>query len=108
MARPTHLLCSRPCAPRRRPRPCAPRCGLGELPLRATALYLASPGPLLQVIAELPDTARRVLLIAHNPAVSQLAAALQPGSGRARPLATAEFRHFNCRSRTGSELREPA
>ncbi len=81
---------------------------LDAVPLHSDArIYLASPGQLLQVIAECPDAARRVLLIAHNPAVSQLAATLQPGSGRARPLATAEFRHFVLPVAHWQELREP-
>ena len=87
----------------------AVRAALGsEVPVQSDArIYLASPGLLLQVLAECPDTARRVLLVAHNPAVSQLAAALHAGSGHVRPLATAEFRHFTLPGHW-RELREPA
>jgi phosphohistidine phosphatase SixA len=82
---------------------------LDDLPLRTDPrIYLATPGQLLQVVAESPEAARRVLLIGHNPAVSQLAAALQAGNGRSRSLATAEFRHFNLPVQDWQALREPA
>ena len=80
----------------------------GSTALQSDArIYLASAGMLLQVLAECPDAARRVLLIAHNPAVSQLAARLHAGGGHARSLATAEFRHFALAIDHWRDLREP-
>jgi phosphohistidine phosphatase SixA len=74
--------------------------------LRADArLYLASPDALLQALAKIPDAAHRVLLVAHNPAVSELAAALGTNA-RSRALATAEFRHFALPVEQWRELRE--
>ena len=40
------------------------------------ALYLAPPAKLLDALAALPDTARHVLLVGHNPGLSELAASL--------------------------------
>ena len=54
-------------------------------------IYQASPDGLLELLRELPAAVRRVLLVGHNPAVSQLAHALDPAGSR-RSFATAEFR----------------
>ena len=39
-------------------------------------LYAASPGDLLHQIGQVPDSVGRLLVVGHNPAVGQLAAAL--------------------------------
>lgn len=44
-------------------------------------LYEGSPAELLQVIQEAPPEHRTVLLIGHNPAISQLTEQLSAGSG---------------------------
>lgn len=54
-------------------------------------IYQASPDGLLELLRELPAEIRRVLLVGHNPTVSQLAHALDPAGSR-RSFATAEFR----------------
>jgi phosphohistidine phosphatase len=53
-------------------------------------IYLATGTALARVIAEIGAEYSCVLLIAHNPAISELAHALQPAT--ARSLATAEWR----------------
>ena len=58
-------------------------------------LYLATPETILERIAAAPDTAERLLVIAHNPTVSELAALLPKDGSHAEFMATAEFRHFS-------------
>jgi phosphohistidine phosphatase len=57
-------------------------------------LYLATPEAMLERIAAVPDTAERLLVIAHNPTVSELAALLPNDGSHGEFMATAEFRHF--------------
>lgn len=54
-----------------------------------TEAYDATPGMLLSLLQGQPDSARRVLLVAHNPAISYLAGALAGTPGIA--LAPAEY-----------------
>jgi phosphohistidine phosphatase len=49
-------------------------------------LYHASPGSLLAILQELPDTENTVLLVGHNPTFEDLALALV-GAGREESLA---------------------
>lgn len=44
-------------------------------------LYLGDPDSLLALVREVEDEVRRVLLIGHNPTLSQLAFALDPDGG---------------------------
>lgn len=57
-------------------------------------LYLATPETMLERIAATPDSVERLLVIAHNPTVSDLAALLPNDGSRKSFMATAEFRHF--------------
>lgn len=59
----------------------------GEVDARRT-LYLASPGTLLTALQRLTDSARSVLLVAHNPGLSSLATRV---SGRAVGLHPAHY-----------------
>lgn len=70
-------------------------------------LYLATPDTLLQSLAEAPEGARRLLLVAHNPAISELAGALRADGSRHSSMATAEYRHFALPIDRWQELREP-
>lgn len=45
------------------------------------ALYLGDPGSLLALVQEIEDQVTRLLLIGHNPSLSQLAFALDPDGG---------------------------
>jgi phosphohistidine phosphatase len=68
---------------------------LGLEPARLHAeprIYLATSTALARVIAELGSDHSCLLLIAHNPAISELAHALQPAP--AHSMATAEWRHI--------------
>lgn len=71
----------------------------GKLDVQRTALkpepkiYLATGTALARVVADFGAEHTCVLLIAHNPAISDLASALQPSA--ARSLATAEWRHIS-------------
>jgi phosphohistidine phosphatase len=48
--------------------------GLGEEHIRVEpVLYLASSSTLLQVLQQCPDSARTVLVVGHNPGLSELA-----------------------------------
>ena len=91
--RPQLLLCS----PARRALQTAERVS-AQLGLAATVLhaepriYLATSLALARVIAELGGRHACVLVVAHNPAISELAHALQPAP--ARSMATAEWRHI--------------
>lgn len=51
------------------------------------ALYLASPQTLLATLRRVPETARSVLLIGHNPGLHELALALVGAAGMAAPAA---------------------
>lgn len=52
---------------------------LRDVPLLADPrIYLATHALLLAVLRELPPTAHRVLLVGHNPAISELAQVLEP------------------------------
>jgi phosphohistidine phosphatase len=49
------------------------------------ALYLAAPQTLLAILRRVPETARSVLLIGHNPGLHELALALVGAAGMAAP-----------------------
>jgi len=40
------------------------------------ALYLAEPGQILEALLEVPDDRRRVLLVGHNPGITELVAVM--------------------------------
>lgn len=77
--------------------------GARPLPAFDPRLYLASVSTLVEVIRDLPETAARVLLAAHNPGLEELVLALVPaGSGPLRdeaalkyPTATVAELHFD-------------
>jgi len=69
--------------------------------------YQASANRLLQLISEAPEGARRVLLVAHNPGVSELSSVLGTDGTRAAAMATAEFRHFRLPILKWRELHKP-
>ncbi len=48
-------------------------------------IYLASAATLLDLIAALPDTANRVLLVGHNPGLEDLVLMLVPADGAGGP-----------------------
>jgi phosphohistidine phosphatase len=81
----------------------ATRLGLEPSTLRAEpGIYLATSEALTRVIATLGGDHASLLLIAHNPAISELAHALQ--SAPARSMATAEWRHIQLAIDTWSTL----
>lgn len=70
-------------------------------------LYLAEAMALLEHARNAPDSARHVLLVAHNPGISDLAHALLPGDGLTEfdpaamiscELACSAWREFDARS----------
>ncbi|MBW8270474.1 SixA phosphatase family protein [Caldovatus aquaticus] len=58
------------------------------------ALYLATPQVLLATLRRVPETARSVLLIGHNPGLHELALALVGAGGMAAPAAGAAARRL--------------
>ncbi len=53
---------------------------LGEIPTEHhSALYLASPGRILDLISEQDDRIRSIMIIAHNPGTEELASHLAGG-----------------------------
>jgi phosphohistidine phosphatase len=78
--------------------------GLGDVPLLADPrIYLATQPLLLDALRELPADVRRVLLVGHNPAISELAQALAPAAV-SMDLAPAEFRLIQRRIARWSDL----
>jgi phosphohistidine phosphatase len=62
-------------------------CGYGSSPRADQTLYLGDPRAYLNVLRALPETLSRVLLVGHNPTLSDLARQL----GEAADLRPAEF-----------------
>jgi len=56
------------------------------------ALYHAEPPTMLQLVRSLPDAASRVMLVAHEPGLSTLAAHID--DGQPRPGCARAFAHF--------------
>lgn len=65
------------------------------------ALYLAAPSAYLRVLHDLPDKAKRALVIGHNPGMEDLLEAL---SGRARRMPTAALAVLEIDVKHWSEL----
>lgn len=65
-------------------------------------IYDAMPGLLLSVLQAQPDSAQRVLLVAHNPGISYLASLLTQEPGIA--LAPAEYVELDLDLTTWTEL----
>jgi phosphohistidine phosphatase len=55
-----------------------------------SSIYLATVTTLQRLVRQTDDAVMRLLLIGHNPGISQLLQTLTPGHGR-RGLATAQF-----------------
>lgn len=63
------------------------------------ALYLASPGTMLELLEQVADNIDHVMVIAHNPGIEDLSAELQGGLPDIMP--TAAIRQFSCHSING-------
>jgi phosphohistidine phosphatase len=64
----------------------AGECGYESAPRADQTLYLGEPRAVLTVLRALPETLSRVLLVGHNPTLSELAQQLGEG-GELRPAA---------------------
>jgi phosphohistidine phosphatase len=79
---------------------------LGESRVRTERrIYLASPGDLLQVLEGLDDELRHVLLVGHNPGLTQLVNMLLPAL-RLDNLPTAGVVAIHCHARRWRNLAE--
>lgn len=70
-----------------------PELDRAKVPVRfEDGLYLASPAGLLDIIHRLPDTARHVLILGHNPGLQNLAVKLTGrGDEKTRRAVAAKF-----------------
>ena len=61
-----------------------------------SGIYGADADDLLTIIKDLPDTANSVLLVGHNPTITETANALSPSSINEMPTAAVVCLHFAC------------
>jgi phosphohistidine phosphatase len=61
-----------------------------------SGIYGADMDDLLTIIKDLPDTANSVLLVGHNPTITETANALSPSSINEMPTAAVVCLHFAC------------
>ena len=88
---PTHVICSSALRTRETWESVSERLPGAPRFLVMQELYLASPGQLLDCIAQAPAEAESLLVIAHNPGIAALASALAEGAPLAR---VAALRHM--------------
>lgn len=79
--------------------------GFGVEPRRERALYLANPDHILGVLRTVPASFRCVLLVAHNPGMQELAAALAERTDRT--LAAAIHEDFPTAALAAFETAQP-
>jgi phosphohistidine phosphatase len=90
--RPDRVLCSTAVRARRTAELVAENCGYdGDIAL-VDDLYMAAPGTVIDVVQRKGGDADRLLVVAHNPGLEQLVAALAGRPERFPTAALAEFR----------------
>lgn len=52
------------------------KCGASGVLLAREALYLAEPDQILETLREVPDDKKRILIVGHNPGLSELVAVI--------------------------------
>lgn len=76
--------------------------GYGEQMIVTHALYQAGPDDFLEVLRALPDNCQSVMLVGHNPGMSEL---LEELTGESEPMPTAALAHVTLPIEQWSALR---